>query len=311
MIYTVTFSPALDYIMYVPQLTIGGISRSRSEALYPGGKGINVSLVLAQLGVPSRSLGFVAGFTGAALETMLRQAGCQTDFIRLAQGNTRINVKVKGEQESDINGQGPEIPVQAQWQLMEQLESLCAADTLVLAGAVPGSLSGDIYSQIVDKLSRQGVRLVVDATGALLKNTLPHAPFLIKPNNHELGELFGETLSTVEAITAGAKKAQALGARNVLVSMAGEGALLLTQSGKVIHRRPASGKVVNSVGAGDSMVAGFLAGLEKTGDYEMALNLGLAAGSATAFQEGLAQRKEIAAFLMHPEHYGLGTRAVP
>jgi 1-phosphofructokinase len=305
MIYTVTLSPSLDYVMYLPEFTPGTVVRARKEHIYPGGKGINVSLVLARLGFESVALGFTAGFTGRALEEMLTAETLRLDFIRLPAGNTRINVKLKSAQESDINGQGPDIPDECLGRLLEKLDALREGDTLVLAGAIPGSLPEDVYERMLTRLSGKNVLIAVDATGDLLKNSLRHRPFVIKPNSHELGELFGECLTTLESIVACAKKAQALGARNVLVSMAAEGGLLLAEDGRRLKCLPPEGRAVNSVGAGDSMLAGFLAGWHRTGDFEKALRLGVAAGSASAFHEWLANRAEILELLDDPETYHL------
>lgn len=300
MIYTVTLNPSLDYIMYVPSLTLGAVSRAEREMMYPGGKGVNVSIMLARLGIPNRALGFIAGFTGLALESMLKETGCDTGFIRLPQGNTRINVKLKGTQESDINAQGPHIPPAALVELFVRLEGLAHGDTLVLAGAIADSLPRNLYEKIMGKLEGRGIRFVVDATGRLLKTTLARRPFLVKPNNHELGDLFGVALKTKAEVEPYARRVQRLGARNVLVSMAENGALLLTEDGRIFHKLPPKGNVVNSVGAGDSMVAGFLMGMATTGDYEKALDLGLACGSASAFQPWLATKEDVMRLLDTP-----------
>lgn len=306
MIYTVTFNPSLDYVIQIDNLTLGEINRTTYEAVYPGGKGNNVSVVLANLGMKSRALGFVAGFTGDALEKMLTDFGCTTDFIRLKEGMTRINVKINSNEESEINGQGPEITAEAIEELFQKLDQLQAGDVLVLAGSIPNTLPEDIYERIMERLEEREIRIVVDATKDLLRNVLKYHPFLIKPNNHELGELFGVTLTREEDIIAYARKLQEMGAVNVLISMAGDGALLLTEDGDVYRKTPPKGKVVNSVGAGDSMVAGFLTGYLNTNDYEKALQLGIAAGSASAFLFWLAEREDVVKFLQQPpEEYGL------
>lgn len=293
MIYTVTFNPTLDYTIRLNCLELGKVNRTEEETLYPGGKGINVSLVLHHLGLDTVALGFAAGFTGRELLYRLKDAGCREDFLMIP-GVSRINVKIKEQQETDINGQGPVIPEEALKQLMQKLErSLHSGDVLVLAGSIPDSLPNDVYQQILKRLNGRGIRAVVDATGSLLTNVLIYRPFLIKPNHHELGEIFGKELHTPEEVVSYARKLQEQGARNVLVSMAGDGAVLLDEAGRV-HQSPApKGKVVNAVGAGDSMVAGFLYGYLTTKDYEKAFYWGLCAGSATAFRSGLATRADI------------------
>ena len=300
MIYTVTFNPSLDYVVQVEKLIPGEINRTLHEAVYPGGKGVNVSVVLSNLGIKSKALGFKAGFTGAQLEKMLTDFGCFTDFIPLAQGITRINVKINAEEESEINGQGPLITGEAIHELFKMLSQLKEKDILVLAGSIPNTLPEDIYEQIIEFLEGKDIQFVVDATKDLLLNVLKYHPFLIKPNNHELGDMFGVTLKSKDEVTIYAKRLQTMGARNVLVSMAGEGALLVTENGEIFNGLPPKGEVVNSVGAGDSMVAGFLTGYLNTGNYEKAFQLGIAAGSATAFLYWLASRDDIAALLSEP-----------
>lgn len=297
MIYTVTFNPALDYVVRLPAFEPGAVNRTESEDIQLGGKGINVSCVLGQLGVQSVALGFVAGFTGEAVEAGLARRGVNADFIRLPEGLTRINVKIKASVETEINGRGPAIPAEALEELFRKLDRLAAGDVLVLAGSIPASLPSDIYQRILARLAPKGVLCAVDATGELLVKVLPYKPFLIKPNNHELGEIFGRTLSTDEEIAECARLLQQKGARNVLVSMAGDGALLLDEGGNVHRLEAFKGKVKNSVGAGDSMVAGFVAGWLEKGDYAWALRLGSACGSATAFSDTLATRTEIESLL--------------
>ena len=293
MIYTVTFNPALDYVVRVPALTTGEVNRTAGEALQLGGKGINVSMVLRNLGVESTALGFVAGFTGQALEQGLDHLGIRTDFIRLETGMTRINVKIKAEQETEINGQGPEITGEALEELFGKLDRLAAGDVLVLAGSIPSRMPTDVYERILNRLQGRGVEAVVDATGNLLARVLPYHPFLIKPNAAELGELFGRTLHTEREIRHYAGELQRQGARNVLVSMAGQGSMLLDEQGGYHRLGVPKGTVVNSTGAGDSMVAGFLAGWRRTGDYAAAHRMGAATGSATAFSLGLATKEEV------------------
>lgn len=306
MIYTVTFNPSLDYVIQVDKLVPGEISRTTHEAVYPGGKGNNVSVILSNLGHSSKALGFTAGFTGEALENMLKEFGCDTAFIRLPEGSTRINVKINAGEETEINGQGPVITEEAQQALFEQLDALKKEDILVLAGSIPNTLPSDIYERILEHLQGRGIHFVVDATKDLLLKVLKYHPFLIKPNNHELGEMFGVTLKTRDEIVAYAKKLQEMGAENVLVSMAGDGAILLTEDGIIYKAKPPKGKVLNSVGAGDSMVAGFLTGYLNTGEYEKAFRLGVVTGSATAFQYWLATKEDIVALMEDkPETYGL------
>lgn len=292
MIYTVTFNPAIDYIVHTGTMQVGQVNRSQGEELYFGGKGINVSFVLHELGLPSKALGFVAGFTGAAIEAGIQEQGIATDFVHLDSGFSRINVKIKSGEETELNGQGPNISEAAVAELFEKLNQLQDGDILILAGSIPNTMSADSYEKILAHLSDKKIKVVVDATKDLLLKVLPYHPFLIKPNNHELGELFGVTLHSIEEIATYAKKLQEMGAQNVLISMAGDGALLIDETGKQHVCGVCKGTVKNSVGAGDSMVAGFVAG-SMHGDYEAALKLGTAAGGATAFSEGLAQRAEI------------------
>ena len=294
MIYTVTFNPAIDYVVRLDKaLEVGEVNRAAGEDCVLGGKGINVSGVLAQLGCPSVALGFVAGETGAWLERGLAAQGLHTDFVHLENGMTRINVKIKAAQETELNGAGPDIPDEALHQLEEKLDGLTENDVLILAGSIPASLPQDVYERLLARLDGRGVRCVVDATRALLVNVLPYHPFLIKPNNHELGEIVGRKLHTDEEIAAAARTLQEKGARNVLVSMAGDGALLLDEEGQTHRIGCPKGRVVNSVGAGDSMVAGFVAGYLQSGSYAQALRLGTACGSATAFSLGLATKEKI------------------
>ena len=274
MIYTVTFNPAIDYLVHLPgSLALGQVNRTVAEEYQFGGKGINVSTVLGNLGYESTALGFVAGPTGRWLEDGLRERGIRTDFVRLEQG--------------------PRISKEDMDRLYEKLDRLAAGDLLVLAGSIPTCLAGDTYQKILARLAGRGVEVAVDATRDLLVNVLEYRPFLIKPNNHELGEIFGVELKTDEQVAHYAAKLQEKGARNVLVSMAGDGALLLDETGRTHRAGVPKGKVVNSVGAGDSMVAGFLAGWLERRDYDWALRLGTAAGSATAFSLGLAERETI------------------
>lgn len=297
MVYTVTFNPALDYVVRMKEFHAGDINRTQQEEIQFGGKGINVSTVLSNLGVENIALGFLAGFTGQALEEGLRKSGIRTDFIWLPEGLTRINVKIKAGAETEINGQGPAIPAAALEELLGKLDRLESGDVLDLSGSIPASLPDDVYQKILARLDGRGILTVVDATRDLLCAVLPYKPFLIKPNNHELGEIFGRVLTTDEEIADCARQLQEKGARNVLVSMAGDGSLLLDEGGGVHKLGVPKGNVRNSVGAGDSMVAGFLAGWLKTGDYAAAHRMGAAAGSATAFSDGLATEAEVLALL--------------
>lgn len=292
MIYTITLNPAVDYLMYTDELIAGSVNRSKSEKLQIGGKGINVSFVLHELGVPSKALGFTAGFTGEMIESGIRARGVETDFVRLDKGFTRINVKIKSGQETEINGKGPEIPESAVTELLGKIEQIKDGDTLVIAGSVPGSLPSDFYVRILEKLKNRKIRIVADTTKDLLLNVLKYRPFLVKPNHHELGEIFGVKLETTDEIAKYAEKLREMGALNVLVSRAGEGSVLLDETGRLHICEACRGTVINSVGAGDSMVAGFIAGCER-GDYGYALKLGTAAGGATAFSEELARKKDI------------------
>ena len=296
MVYTVTFNPAIDYIVHTEEMKLGETNRSEHEEMYFGGKGINVSIVLRELGIASKALGFTAGFTGEAIEKGLIDMGIDTDFVRLDSGNSRINVKIKASEETELNGQGPHIDDKAISVLYEKLDKLTDGDTLILAGSIPSSLPSDIYQRILERLSGKKIKAVVDATKDLLLNVLQYKPFLVKPNNHELGEMFGVTLKTDEEIEKYARKLKDMGAVNVLISMAGDGAMLIDEYGKMNRCGVCKGTVKNSVGAGDSMVAGFTAG-SLQGDYEYALKLGTAAGGATAFSDGLATKEKIAELL--------------
>ena len=297
MIYTVTFNPSLDYIVRLDSFTAGAINRTKYEQVLGGGKGINVSIVLRNMGLDSTALGFTAGFTGQEIERQLHGFGCTSDFIHLPKGFSRINVKVKASEETEINGQGPEIPEEALAELFTKLSQLESGDTLVLAGSIPNTLPDDIYERIMASLEAKDIRIVVDATCNLLLNVLKYHPFLIKPNNHELGEMFGVELHSDEEIITYAKKLQEKGARNVLISMAGDGAILLTETGELFRCPAPKGTLVNSVGAGDSMVAGFITGYSESGSFERAFHMGVATGSASAFSENLATRPEVEALL--------------
>ena len=298
MIYTVTFNPAIDYIIRLDKLTTGAINRVNYEQVLGGGKGINVSIVLGNLGHKSTATGFLAGFTGDEIVRQLRDFNAADNFVKLDEGFSRINVKIKADVETEINGQGPKISEAKREELFQKLEALGEGDTLILSGSIPNTLPDDMYEQTLSRLQGKGIRFVVDAEKGLLLKVLKFKPWLIKPNNHELGDMFGVKLKTDEEIIEYAKKLQDKGAQNVLISMAGDGAILLTAEGKSYKSEAPKGKLVNSVGAGDSMVAGFVAGYtESNGDYEKAFLMGLCTGSASAFSENLATRPEVEALL--------------
>ena len=293
MIYTVTFNPALDYLMYVSELQSDDINRTEKEQLFYGGKGINVSVILTRLGVKNKALGFLAGFSGHQIEDMLNADSIENDFVYLKKGYTRINVKIKSKKETDINACGPEITADDIQELFKKIENLEKDDCLVLAGSIPKSLPDNIYEKILDKLNGKGIDFVVDATGDLLKNVLKYKPFMIKPNHHELGEIFSTEIKTLDEIKKYGKMLQDMGARNVLISRGKDGAALLDENGEIHTMGNVPGKIVSSVGCGDSMVAGFLAGYYQTKDYAYALKLGSACGNATAFSSNLATKEEI------------------
>lgn len=294
MIYTVTFNPSLDLAVTADSICFGTINKSSSETILAGGKGINVSTVLHHLGCESVALGFIAGFTGNEIDRMLISDGVKTDFIRLPEGNSRINIKLKAQEETEINASGPDIPSAELLSLMEKLEGLSQGDYLVLAGSIPASLPDTIYKDIMVALKDKGVCIIVDASRTLLVNVLEQRPFLIKPNNIELAEIFGvPSLNDKKEVIRYAKELQKMGARNVLVSMAGDGAVFVSEDGQELMSEAPSGTVINSVGAGDSMVAGFLAGYIKSGSFNEALRLGIAAGSASTFSRYLASKQDI------------------
>lgn len=293
MIYTVTFNPSLDYIVSVENFQLGLTNRTSSELMLPGGKGVNVSTVLMNLGIENTALGFAAGFVGDEIVRQMEEMGVQNGFIRIEEGVSRINLKLKSIDGMEINGQGPVISPEHVEELMKQLDRLGEGDVLFLSGSIPASMPDDAYQKIMERLDGRGVQIVVDATRDLLMKVLEYHPFLIKPNNHELGEIFDVELRTREEVIPYAKKLQEKGAVNVLVSMAGEGAVFIDANGDV-HMAPApKGTLVNGVGAGDSMVAGFMAGWLEKQDYEHAFCMGVSAGSASAFSEHLATKAEI------------------
>lgn len=293
MIYTVTLNPAIDYIMRMDELHMGITNRSNSEEYYCGGKGINVSLVLAELDIPSTALGFIAGFVGDAIDKWVANTYVTTDFIRLRDGISRINVKIKAGEETEINGQGPDIAEDELEALMMKVDHIQDGDTLVLAGSIPNTLPDDTYERMLERISEKDVRIVVDATKQLLVNSLKYKPFLIKPNKQELSEIFDVDVQTKEDIVTYAKKLQDMGARNVLISLGGDGAMLVDEDGQIHEAGVIKEKVVNTVGSGDSMVAGFVAGYEMKNSYSYALTLGSVCGNATAFLPWLATKEKI------------------
>lgn len=293
MIYTVTFNPSLDYVVDVPEFGMGKVNRTSEERIIPGGKGVNVSIVLSNLGIDTRALCFVAGFTGKAFKTLLDNKKINADYINVEEGTTRINVKLRTGEETEINGKGPVVNTEHLLTLQQKLDYLDEDDFLVLAGSIPESMPKSTYMDIMQRLQYNNIKIIVDAGGELLLNVLPYKPFLIKPNAAELSEIFGVEIKTKEdAITYG-KKLMEKGARNVLISMAAEGAVLLAEDGNVYQAVAPKGVVKNSVGAGDSMLAGFLAGYIQEGNYQQAFNMGICAGSASAFSEELATKSEI------------------
>ena len=293
MIYTVTFNPSLDYIVSVKDFKLGLTNRTDSELMLPGGKGINVSIVLKNLGIDNTALGFVAGFTGEEVVKRLEKFGVKNGFLEIPEGFTRINVKLKSIDGTEINGQGPSISEEKIEQLMTRLDEMGEGDVLFLSGSIPASMPDDTYQKIMERLKDKGVLISVDATQELLLKVLPYHPFLIKPNNHELGEIFGVELRTRESVVPYGKKLQEMGAENVLISMAGEGAVLIASDGQVYDAPAPKGILKNGVGAGDSMVAGFMAGWMERKEYRHAFCMGVAAGSASAFSEQLAVKEEI------------------
>lgn len=293
MIYTVTFNPSLDYVVTVKDFTVGIVNRTAEEIIFPGGKGINVSMVLQNLGYESTALGFMAGFTGQEIARRLEEKGVRSDFIHVKEGNSRINVKLRSTQETEINGQGPAIGSEDIQKLYEKLDALQEGDLLVLAGSIPDVMPRTIYMDIMAHLQEKKIRVVVDATRDLLLKVLPYRPFLIKPNHFELGDIFGVELKNQDMVAKYARKLQDMGARNVLVSMAGDGAVLVTEDGQEFCSKAPEGEVINSVGAGDSMVAGFLAGYLSSGNYKDAFRWGVCTGSASAFSSELATRTEV------------------
>lgn len=293
MIYTVTFNPSLDYIVTVDDFAVGITNRTTSELMLPGGKGINVSTVLSNLGIPNTAIYFSAGFTGDEITRRVRGMGIRADAICLPEGYSRINLKLKTIDGTEINGMGPAVPPEKLRELMEKLDRIGQGDLLILAGSIPASMPDTIYSDILDRLKDRKVDVIVDAEKDLLVNVLKYRPFLIKPNEHELGGIFGVELPDRESVVPYARKLQQKGARHVLVSMAGKGAVLVAEDGRVFSADTPKGRLVNAVGAGDSMVAGFVAGWQERQDPEYAFRMGLCAGSASAFSEYLATKEDV------------------
>ncbi len=293
MIFTVTLNPSIDYVVRLDKLTSGITNRTTSEEYYFGGKGINVSCVLAELGLDSTAYGFVAGFTGEAIEKGIRNDRIITDFIKLKHGISRINIKIKAGEETEINCQGPHIDDSELERLLQKIDRIASGDTLVIAGSIPNTMPDDVYERMLERISRKDVKIVVDATKQLLVNSLKYKPFLIKPNRQELSEIFGTEVKTEDDIEKYAKELQKMGAKNVLISLGGEGAMLIDENGEKHKAGVLKEKVINTVGSGDSMVAGFVAGYEKEHSYPYALKLGSVCGNATAFLSGLATREKI------------------
>ena len=293
MIYTVTFNPSLDYIVSVDDFKLGLTNRTSSELMLPGGKGINVSIVLKNLGIESTALGFSAGFTGEEIKKQIQERGITENLITVLNGQSRINIKLRGQQETEINGMGPDIEKEHIQQLLKKLSVLSPGDYLILAGSVPMKINDTIYYDILKTLDKKGIKAVVDTTGDLLLNVLKYHPFLIKPNIHELSELFSTEIKTKEDVVQYGLKLQDMGAQNVIVSMAGDGAVFICENGEIYKSEAPKGVVKNSVGAGDSMVAGFLAGFCETKDFAKAFKMGVCTGSASAFSEDLATKEQV------------------
>lgn len=299
MIYTVTFNPSIDYIVSMNHFSLGKTNRTTEEKMFPGGKGINVSTVLTNLGISNIALGFIAGFTGTEIKRLSQEQGILCDFITLPEGNNRINVKLKDYDGTEINGSGPDIPNTKLEELLKQLNRLKDGDSLVLAGSIPSSVPSNIYQTIMEKLKEKKVNIIVDATKDLLKNALQFRPFLIKPNRHELEEAFDIIIESKEEAIRYARHLQRMGARNVMVSLSGDGAVFVSEEGESFEADVPPGKLINAVGSGDSMIAGFLAGWETTANYEQAFKMAVAAGSASAYSEELASKKQVEALLSY------------
>ena len=299
MIYTVTFNPSIDYIVSMEEFSLGKTNRTTDEKMYPGGKGINVSTVLTNFGIANIALGFIAGFTGDEIHRLSREHGILCDFIKLPSGNNRINIKLKDFEGTEINGSGPAIPDKELETLLSQIDRLKDGDYLVLAGSIPTTLPSNIYQIILDNLKEKDIKIVVDATKDLLMNTLSYSPFLIKPNKSELEEALDITINSKDDAIRYARYLQRFGARNVIVSLSGDGAIFVSEEGESFSSDVPPGKLVNAVGAGDSMIAGFLAGWENTKDYGHAFHMAVATGSASAFSEEFATKDAVEKLLKH------------
>ena len=299
MIYTVTFNPSIDYIVSMNYFSLGKTNRTTEEKMFPGGKGINVSTVLTNLGISNIALGFIAGFTGTEIKRLSQERRILCDFITLPEGNNRINVKLKDYDGTEINGSGPDIPNTKLEELLKQLNRLKDGDSLVLAGSIPSSVPSNIYQTIMEKLKEKKVNIIVDATKDLLKNSLQFRPFLIKPNRHELEEAFDIIIESKEEAIRYSRHLQRMGARNVMVSLSGDGAVFVSEEGESFEADVPPGKLINAVGSGDSMIAGFLAGWETTADYEQAFKMAVAAGSASAYSEELATKADVMTLLSY------------
>lgn len=297
MIYTITFNPAIDYISQVDNFEIGKINRTRTEKILPGGKGLNVSIVLKNLGVENTALGFIAGFTGKELKKEIEEKGINTEFIEVKEGFTRINVKISSNEETALNGNGPKITDKDIEKLLEKIKVINKENMVIISGNIPKGINKKIYEIICEELEKNGVTFIVDATQELLINILKYKPFLIKPNKEELEETFKIKIQTKDDIIIHAKKLQQMGAINVLISLGGDGAILVTAQNEIYYSKAPKGKIVNTVGAGDSMVAGFIAGYKENREFEYAFKKGIAAGSASAFSMDLATAEEVANLL--------------
>lgn len=293
MVYTITFNPAIDYILQVENLKLGKINRTKTEKIFPGGKGLNVSIVLKNLGIENTAIGFIAGFTGEELKREIEDRGIKTDFIKVNKGITRINIKINSNKETAINGNGPQITEENIDELLNKIEKIQKEDMVVISGNIPKGINSNIYEIICKKLEKKQIPFIVDATQELLINVLKNKPFLIKPNKEELEETFNAKIKTKEEIILHAKKLQQKGAENVLISLGGDGAILVDSKEKIYYSKAPKGKVVNTVGAGDSMIAGFIAGYNRSGDIGQAFKIGIAAGSASSFSMELATLEEV------------------
>ncbi|MED1204317.1 1-phosphofructokinase [Heyndrickxia acidicola] len=299
MIYTVTLNPSVDYVVEVEDFAVGKLNRSKSDLKLPGGKGINVSLVLKRLGTESRALGFIGGFTGFFIESFLKRENIQTDFVQVNE-DTRINIKLKTGGETEINGSGPHISTEKYEEFLGKLDQLTNEDIIVFSGSIPKSLSPDVYSGLIHVCKEKGVKVVADVSGAALKSVIRAKPFLVKPNHHELGEIFKTSIETIEDAAFYGKKLVEMGVENVIISMAEKGALFINKKA-LYHANAPKGELKNSVGAGDSVVGGFLSAYATRKDYQEAFRMGTAAGSATAFSMELCKKEDVFTLLTQVE----------